>query len=373
MIRLLLVLIALVLNSCAPRPSSSGGQDLGGGDTTPAELLQASEVEKIARLYDSRRTELFRAFQITGLISKRMLVIEPRLSSPIPDADRQSSLIHATLFNRMFRNPHQTYTLLSKVRTEFRTSGPCFDREGNPKSGSIYAKEGFHVCMSISRLQSNLRRDNAEIEILALYAHELSHLFETTESEAESLQKLILGLGPNFRRYFGFLFDSKSVIRDSLTKVLHDLNQLDLKQNDADLCAALPAAYQNLLQTFVSENLSSQRADLPVPSIAEFHAALALAAYTADFCTADDEPSKLWRWRKFSGASSRLLKELYPDPILLLPQANADQTLRYSQYLLADLATPYRVMSVRLGDRAALAANLQQLKSALSLALSVGD
>lgn len=86
--------------------------------------------------------------------------------------------------------------LLSKVKyvkiTE-SSDAPCFDNQQNPVDGSIYIPSGKEgVCISTFNLSKTLSREDAEVQLAALFAHEYSHLVGANEAQATLIQKDVL-------------------------------------------------------------------------------------------------------------------------------------------------------------------------------------
>lgn len=86
---------------------------------------------------------------------------------------------------------------------------PCVDASGNPVDASIYSIKVNTVCISQSRLTSKISRHDGRNQILALLAHEYSHLIGFSEEEAKALQRQVLSL----------------LIEDSRDRVLESLNE----------------------------------------------------------------------------------------------------------------------------------------------------
>ena len=74
---------------------------------------------------------------------------------------------------------------------EVRKSKPCLDRQGHEVDASILATKGRTICLSARNLVELRRFTKAELsmQVEALIAHEISHLFGSTEAEAGALQE----------------------------------------------------------------------------------------------------------------------------------------------------------------------------------------
>lgn len=65
----------------------------------------------------------------------------------------------------------------------------CRDADGNSVDGSIHSPVSGTICISTRNLASKLKTDNARAQVLALIAHEYSHLHGFDEKKAQALQK----------------------------------------------------------------------------------------------------------------------------------------------------------------------------------------
>ncbi|KYG65559.1 hypothetical protein AZI86_00315 [Bdellovibrio bacteriovorus] len=155
----LLVLIFVTLPFLGPirsdaHPLRQGGVSDGGGNSLGASNVSAQEIaDKIPEL----------SFWVFPWIYKNQADLNPQL-----------------------------VVLLKQGSIEIRLSEPCFDKNGTPKDGSIYASQKNQICISALLLSKKLSKSNFESELAALIIHEFSHFFGTTEAEAVSLQKKAL-------------------------------------------------------------------------------------------------------------------------------------------------------------------------------------
>ncbi len=147
-----------------PATSSEGGISGGGGGTLPA--TPASRYD-IARALQLARGDL-RIF-LRGW-----------------ENDKFSS---SDLHKKMFGGTPNLLTVLESTDLEVADTKPCFDHEGLPVDGSIYASFPGTICISSFTIAPKLSPEQVRTEVLALVIHELSHLVGADEKEAVELQK----------------------------------------------------------------------------------------------------------------------------------------------------------------------------------------
>lgn len=70
----------------------------------------------------------------------------------------------------------------------------CKDENGNVVDGSIVSPKPNSICISMAKIAEQVSLSNARPQVLALIAHEYSHLLGFNENEAEALQKQLLPL-----------------------------------------------------------------------------------------------------------------------------------------------------------------------------------
>lgn len=145
----------------------AGSEGVGGGDILPAEqigskaieeMIIASKLELLMHFYhlDQNRSRLPTAYQ--NLIGSN------------------NDLIEQMRLQKIYIN----------------SFGPCFDFAGNESDASVFPKEGPGICLSSYRLGKKLSKENARIQLLALLAHEYSHLVGADENQAQAVQREIL-------------------------------------------------------------------------------------------------------------------------------------------------------------------------------------
>lgn len=95
-----------------------------------------------------------------------------------------------SIFFKLFVSNKDIFEVVRQLQIEVRTDEPCYDQDGQPHDGSIYARRVGVICISGLNLTSKLNNHNFREETIALIIHELSHHFGTTEEEADKIQLL---------------------------------------------------------------------------------------------------------------------------------------------------------------------------------------
>ncbi|MGE0631657.1 MAG: hypothetical protein AB7O96_04575 [Pseudobdellovibrionaceae bacterium] len=140
-----------------------GGISAGGGGLQESDRLSVQEVSSLIR--DSRWS-LLMYFNYASFM-----------------ADSQTRP-HQT---KIYSGPVNIIQMLSTVEIEIKQSTPCIDGLGNKLTAEATLPN--HVCISASELSAQLIPETAQKEVIALLAHELSHLLGMNEAEAKALQK----------------------------------------------------------------------------------------------------------------------------------------------------------------------------------------
>ncbi len=99
----------------------------------------------------------------------------------------------AAAYQKLFYGRRTIFDYLPLVSIELQLNEPCFDANGAPFDGSVYAHKPGAICISPFSMAPKLSDINAGPETLALILHELSHLLGTTEAEATAIQYVALG------------------------------------------------------------------------------------------------------------------------------------------------------------------------------------
>ena len=102
--------------------------------------------------------------------------------------DSDSYLRNNPQFVKMFVDPVKTLKILKNLTVEIKSTEPCYDFAGNAVDGSINTTTENAICISTHRISKKLDGYSYERETLALMIHEISHLFDTSEIEADEIQ-----------------------------------------------------------------------------------------------------------------------------------------------------------------------------------------
>jgi len=144
----------------------AGGIDGGGGGTLPANAITIGHVFNTIR-YDAK-------------INLRMY---------FRGLEQSSDFKPQPYDQKLFGGPTTLLNVLENTEIEIPTSGPCYDAFGKAVDGSVHASKPNTICISAFSIAPKLIQERAVPEILALIAHELSHLLGTTEVEADLIQQ----------------------------------------------------------------------------------------------------------------------------------------------------------------------------------------
>lgn len=371
---LFLFLGLIVFTACIPKLGTSdsvksvsvpqnetteGGQDLGGGDSS-TELAGMTDIQKELEIFHLSRKELFTALEYIGLTSERILSSEKQMSVPLSEKEKILFQKQSRIYNRLFKIKDPS-SLLAQIHLQFETNKPCFDLAGNEKDGSVHPDHPETLCISLYRLSKKLNKSNYQIESLALYLHEISHSFQTTEEEAVDLQNQILSIGPEFKKFLPFLLEdsqySKPALRENVLSVLSKLE--NLSETSLNLCQSLKETHQFFFDFIKKYGLETRGLSVfSIPEIISLHSAYVLSSYLPDYC---DLGCSLAHQMKIKTMEPIPLLQLYPDPTNLAPFLDHNQLIQYSQYFLADLSEA-RVQWIPVQDFKKLKSNIDQIR-----------
>lgn len=109
---------------------------------------------------------------------------------------------------------------------------PCYDQNGKERDGSIYRNDGKQgVCISTFNLSQKIRSDAVQTQLVALMAHEYSHLLGTNETQANKIQKYVLNYMPKWSpnatsHVTNSYHSSLSGARQDINTFIQNLNRL---------------------------------------------------------------------------------------------------------------------------------------------------
>ena len=96
----------------------------------------------------------------------------------------------------LFSGDDNIYQLIYQTQI-YGNKSDCHDSFGNSRDGSIHSPVPNTICISLKNLSEKLTVDNARAQILALVAHEYSHLKGFDEEKATALQNMLTPLFAN--------------------------------------------------------------------------------------------------------------------------------------------------------------------------------
>ncbi len=165
-----LILIALLtLQSLAAHAHILlGGVGSGGGGSLPVNPVSPFMVESIAK--DSK---IFLRLLFNQLEAQGSLNDQPAIRA------------------KLFGGGQTIHDFIKNYGIFFAVDKPCFDSAGEPRDGSIFAPEPNKICISPFSIAQKIPASEAFPQIIALIAHEYSHLVGTDENEAVYLQTIL--------------------------------------------------------------------------------------------------------------------------------------------------------------------------------------
>ncbi len=344
----------------------AGGVHIGGGNTSERIPDTQTEIQNLLEHFHQSRSEFVTSLQVAGLTSKRLLNTESKLSKPLDPIEKNKLLSQTQLYEVLFQKPIDPQQI-KNIKLHF-SNNDCLDNLGNANDASVVDSDISTICFSLPRLESKLGKDNFEIELLALYVHELTHCFGSDEPEAEAIQNDLRDLGAKAKDYLSFLNLQTPSLKAQIEGFLKQINQIELQVKNKDLlCSSLNKISEEMLNLTVEQSgKTAGQAVLGYHGIIAFHGAYVVSAYLNDYC---DSVSEFRKQIKFKDHQQLYARDLYPDPTLLFAPLGKDSALKLSAYLLADLSDAV-VTATTVGDLKGLNSNLQELKRLLELSLS---
>jgi len=141
----------------------------GGGGTSRAEKI---DIQSLSKMVGAARAQLLMFFNtLDGRGYSTSADPYSKLSRGV------KGLSKALIDNKVIKN----------------IDGPCLDKAGKAVDGSIYpVGESSGICISIFNLSKKLTKENANIQLLGLMAHEYAHLAGADEALAEEIQRDVI-------------------------------------------------------------------------------------------------------------------------------------------------------------------------------------
>ncbi|MFN3697716.1 MAG: hypothetical protein ACK4VO_09775 [Pseudobdellovibrio sp.] len=289
-----------------------GGADTGGGNTIGSAKVTAEEVKKYIEKSKDLSVYIFRR--------KEFLLLSPQ--------HRGSSF--ELLGKKLFKGQKSIYQALIEAVIRPVESGPCYDSQGKEVDAS--AKDAPNLCFSLERLSARLNADSVQSEVLAIVAHELSHMVGTTESEAKFLQGMVKDSLANdpYNKLPKLIKQYKSNVNDALDNVNYlskKVDALTVQELCVGLSVQLPLLNQ-LLQNNLNSLTDNEKNGIAYSSskeISAIQATLLKSINSLTFCNYSN-PDYQEIVKKFNGRDKMLLPEfqmtLYPDEIGMITPPN---------------------------------------------------
>lgn len=165
----------------SPSPLLLGGISGGGGNvigTVPPQYPANPEIVKNLMLGVSPN--------LVPLLRKKKVSVNDG------SASSEELKIFSPLFNKNAEGD-DIFNVINKTEIEIPVEHACFDSAMDPVDGSIIvAQDRDAICVSAFSISRKLRLDEVPDQSLALILHEFSEKFGYVESQAITLQKLIL-------------------------------------------------------------------------------------------------------------------------------------------------------------------------------------
>lgn len=225
---------------------SLGGVATGGGNRlNEYSVGNARVAEKINNAKFATKYAL-RSFEIAVGFSK-----SPNMTTSMSPQTEQTL---NSLAMKLFGGKETIYDALERAVLVTQLTGPCLDKEGSEKDASVVNDP--NICFSVERL-ATLEQGSADKAIIALLAHEVSHMVGTSEEEASMLQSMVASNLPNdaFVK-IPFEVEGFSLKASAAISTAQGMKtQADQGQKQV-LCAMAPML-QNAVTTLMMESMNS--------------------------------------------------------------------------------------------------------------------
>lgn len=232
-------------------------------------------------------------------------------------------------------------TILDLIaQNKIYSKGPCEDKFGNGRDGSMYSPVAHEICIDAPRLGQKLSASDARAQTLALVAHEYSHLKGFNEAQAQALQHYLVNVFANSSATQST--DILKLVSEKLYRIRVELTLLESKDSSAltweNLCnlskninEAMTAIQTGSLSSpysFFDKNLHRTQNSYYV-----FQSAMMWQACMNSGADPAREKYQPYVRRWFSGRSSAPVQEVAKD-------VASDPTLLQDGDLRADISVP---------------------------------
>ena len=289
-----------------------GGADTGGGNTIGSATVTTEDVKKYIELSKDLSVYIFRR--------KEFLLL----------SSQHDGTVLASLGKKLFKVQKSVYQVLRDAVLQPKEKGPCYDSQGNEVDAS--AKDAPNLCFSLERLSARLNKDSVQSEVLAIVAHEVSHMVGTTESEAKFLQGMVKDSLANdpFNKLPKLIKQYKSDVKDSLDNINYLSEKIDTLTVQ-EICSGLSVQFpmlSDLLQNnmnSLTDNGKNGFAYSSPEDISAIQGTLLKSMNMMTFCNYSN-PTYQEIVKKFNGKTEMPLPEfqvaLYPDAVNMIAPPN---------------------------------------------------
>lgn len=152
---------------------AAGGISGGGGTRTPKHPVSSEEVKVLINSSKHEITKYFNKLEIYfGLNNKEHC--------------------HLEICQKLFGGEKSIQSIIAETSVHLEEERPCLSPQGIAYDGYAPGPIENSICISVYNITKKVSKREARSEILALMAHEYTHLLGSTEEEAELLQEDIL-------------------------------------------------------------------------------------------------------------------------------------------------------------------------------------
>jgi len=162
------VLLILFVSTAAF--AAQGGISGGGGGTVPTDLVSTREIQD---LIINQRWQLELFFHQLEIQSRKL-------------GNKKCS---DAICEKLFDFKKSIIDVMREVSIHFEMTGLCQAPDGSLHDGAAPGPTPASICISVDALSKKISRSEARPQVLALIAHEVSHLMGLTEEDAYAIQK----------------------------------------------------------------------------------------------------------------------------------------------------------------------------------------
>jgi hypothetical protein len=223
MLKTLILLMSLMASA-----AFAGGAGDGGGDILPDDPANPYQVQ---RWLDEAKLPVRLALNH----------LEYNLLSFVKAKDLSGDMLE--VYRKLFASKKTIYQSLDEAIWVPLEKGGCEDLGGNEHDASAL-KDAPRICFAMENLSHKLQMKSGRSKIVALIAHEVSHLSGTTEEEAVIVQKMIQN---DVSDSIFSIKDAVSSVKEAVGGIVESLDNLSRSASGRDgldqyFCTLLPVA-----------------------------------------------------------------------------------------------------------------------------------